>query len=223
MEQQEIWQDIYSQGQQLNRYPWDSVVSFVFACKPDKPREDTRILEVGCGAGNNLWFAAREGFNVTGIDFSDAAIAYAKARFDSENMQGRFIVGSFEQLPDEDKKYDLIIDRGALVCAPLSDVKSAIEQIHQLLNVGAKFLFTPFSQQHSCFDEKLCDEECYLTITQGPLQKVGKLSFVNDSIISEIFAKGWKILSLRHITDNEQAQESDYHHAEYRIIVEKVE
>ena len=126
-------------------------------------------------------------------------------------------------IEDEDKKYDLIIDRGALVCAPLSEVKSAIKQIHQLLNVGAKFLFTPFSQQHSCFDEKLCDEECYLTITQGPLQKVGKLSFVNDSIISEIFAKGWKILSLRHITDHEQAQESDYHHAEYRIIVEKVQ
>lgn len=223
MEQQDIWQDIYAQGQQLNRYPWDSVVSFLFACKPDKSREDTRVLEVGCGAGNNLWFAAREGFDVTGIDFSAAAINYAKARFEDENLAGKFVVGSFEQLPEASKCFDLIIDRGALVCAPLSDIKTAIKQIHQLLEIGGKFLFTPFSQQHSCFDEELCDEECYLTITQGPLQKVGKLSFVNDSIIKEIFAKGWKILSLRHITDNEQAQESDYHHAEYRIIVEKVE
>jgi len=222
MEQQEIWQDIYAQGQQLNRYPWDSVVSFVFACKPNKPREDTRILEVGCGAGNNLWFAAREGFNVTGIDFSAAAIDYAKARFDNENLSGSFAVGSFDQLPEEDKQYDLIIDRGALVCAPLSEVKLAIKQIHQLLHVGGKFLFTPFSQQHSCFDEQLADAECYLTITQGPLQKVGKLSFVNDEIIKEIFSTGWKILSFRHITDNERAQQTDYHHAEYRIIAEKI-
>lgn len=221
MEQQDIWQDIYAQGQQLNRYPWDSVVSFLFACKPNKPREKTRVLEVGCGAGNNLWFAAREGFNVTGIDFSAAAIDYAKARFDDENLAGNFVVGSFDQLPATSNCFDLIIDRGALVCAPLSEVKSAIQQIHQLLDVGGKFLFTPFSQQHSCFDPSLCDEECYLTITQGPLQKVGKLSFVNEKIIKEIFATGWKIISLRHITDNEQAQATDYHHAEYRIIVEK--
>ncbi|MDO6444394.1 class I SAM-dependent methyltransferase [Colwellia sp. 1_MG-2023] len=222
MKQQDIWQDIYTQGQQLNRYPWDSVVSFLFACKPDKPRAETRILEVGCGAGNNLWFAAREGFNVTGIDFSAAAIEYAKSRFDEEHLKGNFVVGSFDQLPEEEKCFDLIIDRGALVCAPLSEVRHAIEHIHKLLDVNGKFLFTPFSQEHSCFDKDLCDEDFYLTITQGPLKKVGKLSFINEEIIRELFSQGWKIHSLRHISDDEKAQESDYHHAEYRVIVEKI-
>ena len=134
MKQQAIWQEIYAQGQQINHYPWDNVVSFVFSHKPDKPRELTKILEVGCGGGGNLWFAAREGFSVTGIDFSKAAIDYAKTRFEQENLSGQFIVGSFEQLPTEERSYDLIIDRGALVCAPLSDVKLAVKKIHALLN-----------------------------------------------------------------------------------------
>jgi len=56
-------QQIYGQGAHLNLYPFDVVVTFVFRNAPrDRPRSEVRIVEIGCGAGNNLWFAAREGF-----------------------------------------------------------------------------------------------------------------------------------------------------------------
>ena len=38
-----------------------------------------RILEVGCGMGNNLWFAAREGCRVSGLDAVESAIRFARA------------------------------------------------------------------------------------------------------------------------------------------------
>ena len=54
---------IYASGKQLNLYPYDSVVSFIFRSYPrQKPRHQVHVLEIGCGAGNNLWFISREGF-----------------------------------------------------------------------------------------------------------------------------------------------------------------
>ena len=49
-------ESVYSRGAQLNRYPFEVVVGFVFryAAKAG-PREDVDVLEVGCCAGNNLW------------------------------------------------------------------------------------------------------------------------------------------------------------------------
>src|SRR5512136_2850072 len=92
-----IWEDdIYSKGQQLNRYPFDIAVSFIYRNYPrHKSRHDVRILEVGCGAGNNLWFAAREGFLVAGIDASESAIAYARKRFAEEGLKGTLLVAEF--------------------------------------------------------------------------------------------------------------------------------
>ena len=45
-------------------YPFDNVVTFLFRNYPKDKQSEINILEVGCGGGNNLRFAAREGFNV---------------------------------------------------------------------------------------------------------------------------------------------------------------
>jgi 2-polyprenyl-3-methyl-5-hydroxy-6-metoxy-1,4-benzoquinol methylase len=59
-----IWEnEIYGDGKNIARYPYDVILSFIYRNFPrNKPRNEIKILEVGCGTGNNLWFAAREGF-----------------------------------------------------------------------------------------------------------------------------------------------------------------
>src|SRR6478752_606793 len=116
-----IWEkEIYGKGNHFNKYPFDNVVSFIYGNYPkDKKRETIKILEVGCGAGNNLWFASREGFNVTGIDGSTSAIDFAKERFLQEGLQGNFMVGDFTKLTFEDCEFDLLIDRGSITCCTL--------------------------------------------------------------------------------------------------------
>ena len=70
-------------------------------------------MEIGCGAGNNLWFAAREGFNVSGIDISHSAIEYAKERLLNDELAADLQVGCFNKLPWEDSSQDLGIDHCA--------------------------------------------------------------------------------------------------------------
>jgi SAM-dependent methyltransferase len=141
--------DVYSIGRQLNRYPFDAVVAFVWRYRPPKPVAETRLLELGCGAGNNLWFAAREGFAVAGIDISQTAIDYARRRFAEDGLVGDFRVGEFTSLPFDDESFDLAIDRGAITCVSLEQGRRAVSEIWRVLKPGGRFFFNPFSDRHT--------------------------------------------------------------------------
>src|SRR5258708_37026345 len=107
----EIWARRYENPKYRNFYPYTEVVSFVFRNAPQKPKAETHILEIGCGTGNNLWFAAREGFSGSGIDASETAINFAKDRFASEGLKADLRVGDFTKLPFTDRMFDLALDR----------------------------------------------------------------------------------------------------------------
>jgi SAM-dependent methyltransferase len=132
-----IWEKIYRSGRHANRYPWDAVVSFVFHYRPhDKSPAETSIVEIGCGTAPNLWFAAREGFRVAGIDASDAAIAIARQRFATDGLHGDLQVGTFSMLPFGTARFDLAIDRAALTCVGDSVAREAIAEVHRVLRPG---------------------------------------------------------------------------------------
>ena len=137
-------QEIYAQGRHLNRYPFDGVVSFVNRWRPrDKSRADCGVVEVGCGAGNNLWFAAREGFRVAGIDGSESAIAFAQRRLSEEGLEGDLRSGDFTELPWPDESFDLAVDRCSLTCAGRDAQRQAVAELHRVLRPGGCFFTTP--------------------------------------------------------------------------------
>jgi cyclopropane fatty-acyl-phospholipid synthase-like methyltransferase len=50
-------------------------------------RKEIKILELGFGTGANLWFAAREGFSVFGVEGSKTAVSIAKNFSKLKNYQ----------------------------------------------------------------------------------------------------------------------------------------
>jgi SAM-dependent methyltransferase len=146
-ESTEFWEDtIYSQGRHLNLYPFDAVVSFIFRWRHrDKAPGETNVLEIGCGAGNNLWFAAREGFQVAGIDGSPTAISFARKRFASETLVGDLRVGNFLNLPWENETADIGIDRCSTACIDFKGQMVAVEEMRRVLRPGGVFFFNGYS------------------------------------------------------------------------------
>ena len=108
--------DVYGTGAQLNLYPFDVVVSLVmsnfFLKVPD--RSAIKILDMGSGAGNHLWFLAREGFNACGIDGSALACAFARAKLKAGSLSADVRQGDFTSLPWEDQSFDFVADRSAI-------------------------------------------------------------------------------------------------------------
>jgi SAM-dependent methyltransferase len=75
-------------------------------------RENTKILDVGCGGGLDAIFIAKYGFDVTGVDLSKEAVKIAKNRADDAEVQVDWLIGSVFDLPIETETFDFIVDRG---------------------------------------------------------------------------------------------------------------
>ncbi len=219
-----FWEDaIYSQGHHLNKYPFDNVVTFIFRNFPrTKPKNEVKILEVGSGAGNNLWFAAREGFSVTGIDGSQSAIDFSKKRFDEEKLEGDFVVGNFTKLPFEDNSFDIAIDRCSIVCVNFEDAKKAVDEVHRVLNKEGKFFFNIYSQAHTSFLSGQLQEGGLVKDIQVGLVGAGDLCFYSHTDILNILPKDkWRISSIKH----KEIREIEIHqtiHAEWEVVAEKI-
>lgn len=218
-----VWEDKYSAGH-MERYPWDVVVSFVYRNYPrNKPRGQTRILEVGCGTGSNLWFAAREGFDVAGVDGSKSAIAAAMQRFEEEGLKGDLRVADFTSLPFVSDSFDLAIDRGALVCCGLEAGRQAISEIHRVMRPGARFLFNPYSDRHSSLAAgQPGPDGTTQNISAGTMVGVGQICFYSRvQVISAL--RDFRLLNLQHMESSEMLGPASLVHAEWRAIAEKQE
>jgi SAM-dependent methyltransferase len=220
-----IWEEtIYSQGRQLNRYPFDMVVSFVYRYRPlHKTPHETKILEIGCGAGNNLWFAAREGFQVSGVDASSSAIAYARERFAEEGLMGDLQVSDYTRLPFKNEIFDLVIDRGAITCCGISAARKAVDEVRKVLQTGGRFLCNPYSDRHSSFVSGCPGPDgLTLEISAGTLVGTGQICFRGRREVEALFGPHWKILSVQHVELVEELQPQYLVHAEWRVIAEKI-
>jgi len=189
------WENKYITGHQEN-YPWDKVVSFVLNNAPRQlPRQKINIIEIGFGTGSNLWFAAREGFNVAGIEQSNHAVAIAKKRFEKDLLNGDLRVGDFTQLPFGDNYADLMIDRCSLCCVGFDEAKKSITEIYRCLKDGGKFFSNGYGDQHSSAKSgKKLENGLRVNICDGSLVDAGAIRFLSRDDIETLFPNDmWKI------------------------------
>jgi ubiquinone/menaquinone biosynthesis C-methylase UbiE len=78
----------------------------------------SRLLDIGCGAGQSAIPAARMGMQVTGVDIAGNLIARAQERARYEGLAARFDVGDAEALPCEDNEFDVVISQIGAMFAP---------------------------------------------------------------------------------------------------------
>jgi SAM-dependent methyltransferase len=65
---------------------------------------DTKLLDLGCGAGTALLLAAKRGAHVAGIDASDGMLAFARERLPGVDLRR----GDLESLPYADGSFDVV-------------------------------------------------------------------------------------------------------------------
>ncbi len=71
-----------------------------------------RILDIGCGTGTDALWLAGHGFEVTGIDLVDTALAEARKRGAEQGVDCNFIKAIFPAEPIQGAPFALAYDRG---------------------------------------------------------------------------------------------------------------
>ena len=218
-----IWEAKYSSGL-FQKYPWDTVVSFVVNNAPrDRPRSQVEIMEVGFGSGPNLWFGAREGFKVSGIEASASAVEFTERRFQSEGINGDLRLGTFTELPFGNDAFDLIIDRAALACVGKDGHDKSIAEVYRCLRKGGRFLHIAYGDSHSSMrNGEMSSNGQISNISSGALLGIGPIYFTSRTEIDKRFSHGWRLLNVQRRECIDMLQACSEVHTEWVVIAEKV-
>ena len=95
-----------------------------------------RVLDVGCGVGNDLSRFARGGAQVVGIDLAETSIALARKNFEQRGLAGEFHAMNGEALEFTDASFDLVYCHTVLHFTPRPE--SMIREIHRVLRPGGR-------------------------------------------------------------------------------------
>lgn len=200
--------DIYASGMQLNRWPFSDVVSAIIRATSGKKRDEISILELGCGAGNNVWFFAEEGFKGHGIDMSSSAIDFGKRYLAMRGVDADLRVGDISSLPWTDCSFDFVLDRGALTQIDYEHIEAVLVEVLRVLKPGGKILcYTLYGIQNP--DRVLGTEvskNTYDRFTGGLFSKVGLTSFFTVDNLRHLFRNFSAVEIRRHVEYNEADQ-----------------
>lgn len=144
----DYWENIFAR-RGWGAYPPEELVRFIarsFRAAPD--RAQITVLEIGCGPGPNIWFLAREGYAVAGIDGSPTAIRQAEERLQAEGLPGADLkVGNFASLPWPDASFDAVVDVASLYANTMPTIRATVAEIERVLKPGGLFFGKMFAEQ----------------------------------------------------------------------------
>ncbi|MGA3599572.1 class I SAM-dependent methyltransferase [Lysinibacillus agricola] len=161
-EPQNFWNEFYDKT--FKKIPF-------FVNKPDenlvsylekKMIQPSKVLELGCGAGRNAIYLAKQGCSVVGVDVSDRALQLAQERVDEANINVELIGSNIFELDLQEESFDFIYDSGCFHhIAPHRRV-TYIELIHTLLKPNGYFALCSFEEQGAYGGSTISDEEVYI-------------------------------------------------------------
>jgi SAM-dependent methyltransferase len=125
------------------------------------PNEYPRLLDLGCGPGLYCSGFFDAGYRVTGIDFSQASIEYARARAAAEGRNIRYLRLDYRDWEPAEGEYDIVVMIFGDFCV-LSPAERdrLLQRIRRALRPGGIFLFDVFTELYL----PLPDERAWYTM-----------------------------------------------------------
>jgi SAM-dependent methyltransferase len=211
-----VWETVY-RTRAWGQYPGEDVIRFVkgnFANVEN--RAQVRLLEVGSGAGANLWFIAREGFNAHGIEGSETAVRLTQERLDREcpawrDAGGDVRTGDFTRLPYPDGHFDAVLDVVAICYSGFEEARAVYRELARVTKAGGKIFSRTFAR--GCWGEGTGTQAGpdYWACAAGPLQGLGATRFTGAEQVPALL-QGWQVDRIERASLTESGGQHEIRH-----------
>jgi SAM-dependent methyltransferase len=156
--------------------PWDiGRPQPAFVRLADRGLLSGRLLDSGCGTGENVLLAAAHGADATGVDISPRAIARAREKAAGRGLTARFEVADALRLGQLGITFDVLIDSGVFHVFDDADRERYVASLAAVLAPGGHCYLMCFSDRQPG--------------TVGPRR-------VRQDELRAAFSDGWEITSI---------------------------
>ena len=106
------------------------------------------VLDLGCGAGSNLLFLARRGYEAHGIDLAPGAVAAARARAASAGLRLDVREGDALALEFPAGRFAALVDIGCFHTVPIRRRGAYAQEAARVLRPGGGFVLSWVAREH---------------------------------------------------------------------------
>jgi ubiquinone/menaquinone biosynthesis C-methylase UbiE len=107
------------------------------------------VLDVGCGAGSNVLWLARAGYEAHGIDLSPGAIRAARKRAAEVGLSADFQEGDALALDFPAARFDAVTDHGCFHTLPIARRPEYAGEIARVLRAEGSYLLCWVAREHT--------------------------------------------------------------------------
>ena len=168
-----------------------------FVLSSDLFKSESRVLELGCGAGEIAIWLAEQGHHVTGIDIAPTAIEWAKEKAEGKGLPVSFEVGDVCSLEEfSGDEFDVLIDGHCLHCIIGEDRRRFLCSAHRVLKPGGLCYIA-----HMVGDLVFEESETRRFDLQTRIYSVGEVAYryvpEPQDLLEEILKAGFEIIESR--------------------------
>jgi len=137
---EKIWDGRHEAGWQEGLNPSKYLRKFIKEHK-EEIGENRKVLDIGCGYGRHLIPLAKEGFEVTGVDISEAALKKAQEYLDQEDLDAELVKGETADLKFDSNSFDLAVSWGSTQYNKWPKVVESFEEVNRVLKKDGYHVF----------------------------------------------------------------------------------
>ncbi|MEM7240631.1 MAG: class I SAM-dependent methyltransferase [Pseudomonadota bacterium] len=213
-----VWENLHA-ARHWGKYPAENLIRTVMRTYRDpQVRAETKILELGCGAGANLSFFLAEGFQTYGIDGAPSAIAKAKQRLQAgPNQTLNLSVQLFEEISFADQSFDLIVDYYAIYANPVAVIDATYSKVRDLLTPNGRFYTRVWGTECTGANTgKMIEPNTSKNPTAGPCKGMGVSHFFTRRELESRFSDWGDVQISRTLVEDYNGEVSE----EFAVWVE---
>lgn len=129
-DQKLYWNKLHTEGTKAGR-DLRNPTEFAIEVQSILPTK-SKILELGCGVGNDSYFFAQKGHTVFATDYSEIAIEKNKSNFHQENLEFE-VLDMSKSIPFPENSFDVIYARLSLHYFTDEITGNILKELHRIL------------------------------------------------------------------------------------------